>query len=66
MPRIPATKMKSPARVPRFHVPVGLIAPSGESGLDATRRHLLRQDRVPRRHQERYHRNDPDMHDKLL
>src|SRR5215216_1144224 len=33
MPRIPATKMKSPARVPRFHAPVGLIAPSGESVL---------------------------------
>jgi hypothetical protein len=31
MPRIPATKTKSPARVPRFQVPVGLIAPGGDS-----------------------------------
>src|SRR5688572_17455612 len=31
MPRMPATNTKSPARVPRFHVPVGLIAPSGAS-----------------------------------
>src|SRR5262245_37890092 len=33
MPRMPATKMKSPARVPRLHVPVGLMAPSGASVL---------------------------------
>jgi hypothetical protein len=33
MPRIPATKMKSPARVPTLQVPVGLIAPSGLSVL---------------------------------
>src|SRR6266571_5451776 len=31
MPRMPATKTKSPARVPRFQVPVGLMAPSGDS-----------------------------------
>src|SRR5215468_2642687 len=33
MPRIPATKTKSPARVPTAHVPVVLIAPSGASVL---------------------------------
>src|SRR5262245_34403276 len=33
MPRMPATKTKSPARVPRFHVPVVLMAPSGASVL---------------------------------
>src|SRR5437879_5429955 len=31
MPRMPATNTKSPARVPRFHVPVVLMPPSGES-----------------------------------
>src|SRR5262249_10429632 len=31
MPRIPATKTKSPARAPTSHVPVLLIAPSGAS-----------------------------------
>src|SRR5262245_39835626 len=33
MPRIPATNTKSPARVPRLQVPVGLMAPSGASVL---------------------------------
>jgi hypothetical protein len=33
MPRIPAIKMKSPGRVPRSHVPVGLIAPAGANVL---------------------------------
>src|SRR5687768_18499987 len=33
IPRMPATNTKSPARVPRFHVPVGLIAPAGASVL---------------------------------
>src|SRR5262245_9925832 len=33
MPRMPATKTKSPARVPTSHVPVVLIAPSGASVL---------------------------------
>src|SRR5256885_1824136 len=33
MPRMPATNTKSPARVPRLQVPVGLIAPLGAAGL---------------------------------
>src|SRR5262245_17960044 len=33
MPRMPATNTKSPARVPRLQVPVGLMAPSGASVL---------------------------------
>jgi hypothetical protein len=32
---MPATNTKSPARVPRLHVPVGLIAPLGASVLTA-------------------------------
>jgi hypothetical protein len=28
---MPAMKMKSPARVPRLHVPVGLMAPGGDN-----------------------------------
>jgi hypothetical protein len=31
VPRIPAMNMKSPARVARFQVPVGLMAPCGDS-----------------------------------
>src|SRR5580700_12286386 len=30
MPRMPATNTKSPARTPRLHGPVGLIAPGGD------------------------------------
>jgi hypothetical protein len=33
MPLIPATKTKSPALVPRLHVPVLLIAPNGAKVL---------------------------------
>src|SRR5262249_44727065 len=33
MPRIPATKIKSPARAPRLQVPASLIAPGGSSVL---------------------------------
>src|SRR5262249_36847674 len=35
IPRMPATKMKSPARTARLQVPVGWIAPGGDSVLMA-------------------------------
>ena len=34
MPRMPATKTKSPARAPRLQVPVGAMAPAGDKNLD--------------------------------
>src|SRR6185312_6950884 len=35
MPRMPATNTKSPARAPTLHVPVGAMAPAGDSSLTA-------------------------------